>query len=349
METTPDTAPSGGAPTDIVQVPAAGSEPLSPREAARTLAGFRAKQREIEPEPKQPREVPPFPSESEVVSGAEDAAAAEAGEGAGPRQESSVEPPLAPPSSWSKEARERWSTLDRPTQDFLLAREGESEAAQRRAQDETQAQRAAAEDERRRLLEARQQYEAALPNLLTSLLQQQGQDFSDIKSLPDAERLAREDWPRYVLWDAQQKRISALQGELKTATERQEREHSLGHEARVKRELELFIEKAPEIADPAQRAKLQDAAVVMLRELGFAEPELKEMWAGRKDISLHDHRLHLLIRDGLVLGGALPLGDAGAQVQPVKKLAILADASEAETRAGLVAKAVSISFGVLAF
>jgi hypothetical protein len=23
------------------------------------------------------------------------------------------------------------------------------------------------------------------------------------------------------------------------------------------------------------------------------------MWAGRKDITLHDHRLHLLIRDGL--------------------------------------------------
>jgi hypothetical protein len=299
MDTNTDAAQPGGAPSDIVQIPAAGSEPLSPREAARALAGFRVKQREAgearAPEgeaPRLPEAPPPAADAPETQAPAESGAAEEAAsEGA--------EPPLEPPSSWSQAARERWANLDRETQDFLRQREGESEAARLKVENEAAAERAAIETERRSLGEARSHYESALPNLLAALHQEQARDFSDIKSLPDVEKLAREDWPRYVLWDAQQKRIAAVEAELKGASERQEREHTLSHAARVQRELDLFIEKAPEIADPAARSRLQDAALGMLHELGFSDGELKQMWSGHKDISLHDHRLHLIIRDGL--------------------------------------------------
>jgi hypothetical protein len=295
MDTNTDAASADGAPIDIVQIPAAGSEPLSPREAARTLAGFRVKQREAG-EAQAPRVALASPPEAppEDVPDSQAASEPESAEESQP-----PEPPLDPPRSWSQAGRERWSALDRQTQEFLRQREGESEAVRLKAESDAQAERAAIEAERAGLVEARQHYESALPNLLAALHQQQTQDFSDIKSAPDVERLAREDWPRYLLWDAQQKRIAAVEAELKGSTERQDREHKLAHDALVQRELDMFIGKAPEIADPAARARLQDAALGMLRELGFTDPELKVMWSGRKDISLHDHRLHLIIRDGL--------------------------------------------------
>ena len=57
--------------------------------------------------------------------------------------------------------------------------------------------------------------------------------------------------------------------------------------------------RAPELADPAQKAKLEHAAIGMMRELGFNDSELGLLWSGRADLSLHDHRLQLLIRDGV--------------------------------------------------
>jgi hypothetical protein len=303
MDTHTDAAQGGGAPSDIVQIPAPGNEALSPREAARTLTGFRNKQRaggEREPE------VPPA-SDASPETEAHPDAAAPAEETTEAPAEAADAPALAPaepaalepPPSWSKEARERWAKLDRDTQDFLRQRESEESAARRKAGSDAQAERGAVEAERRKLEAARAHYESALPNLLAAMQQDQARDFSDIKSIEDVQRLAREDWPRYVLWDAQQKRLAGLEDELKAASARQERERQLGHSARVERELALFLEKAPERADPAQRAKLQSAAAAMLRELGFSEAELGEMWQGRKELSLHDHRLHLLIRDGL--------------------------------------------------
>src|SRR6266567_4029175 len=62
--------------------------------------------------------------------------------------------------------------------------------------------------------QARQTYEAALPQLLQTLQQQQAGEFADIKSMADVERLAREDWPRYLLWDLQQKKIADVTQQL---------------------------------------------------------------------------------------------------------------------------------------
>ena len=49
MDATNDAALPGGAPTDIVQVPAPAGEAISTRDAARSLANFRLKARETEP------------------------------------------------------------------------------------------------------------------------------------------------------------------------------------------------------------------------------------------------------------------------------------------------------------
>src|SRR5262249_60667817 len=72
--------------------------------------------------------------------------------------------------------------------------------------------------------QARQSYEAALPELLATLQQQQAGEFADITSMADVERLAREDWPRYLLWDLQQKKIAEVSQQLLAAQHRHVRE-----------------------------------------------------------------------------------------------------------------------------
>jgi hypothetical protein len=56
-------------------------------------------------------------------------------------------PPLEPPRSWAKEARERWAKLDRETQEYLRDRDSEDSAAVRRTQNEAAEARKQAESQ----------------------------------------------------------------------------------------------------------------------------------------------------------------------------------------------------------
>jgi hypothetical protein len=310
MEPTNDAAPQGGAPIDIVQIPAPGSEAISTRDAARSLMSFRLKQRD----PEQPQEEGPPAAHAEAApahesafaeaaadKSAEAVAEAEATESAEPP---APQAPIEPPRSWTKEARERFAALPRETQEYLASREQDRDRELRRSQNEAAEQRKAMEAERKQAEQARAQYETALPTMLGTLLQHQAAEFSDIKSIIDVERLAREDWPRYVLWDAHQKRIASARQELDGAAQRQDQERRIWLEEYAARERGVFIEKVPEIADPVQRSKLEHAAVGMLRELGFSDQELGELYHGRRELSVHDHRLQMLIRDGVRLRDA---------------------------------------------
>jgi hypothetical protein len=60
-----------------------------------------------------------------------------------------------------------------------------------------------------------------------------------------------------------------------------------------------FRERAPELADTEALAKAARSATEMLKELGFSDGELGEMWNSGRGISLRDHRVQLLIRDGV--------------------------------------------------
>jgi hypothetical protein len=304
MDASNDAAPQGGAPIDILQIPAPAGETMSTRDAARTLASFRLKQRE----PEQAQDARPAdqaeaaPPADQSAEASADAASPTQSETPGPTE--SAEPPAAqapiePPRSWTKEARERFSSLPRETQEYLAAREQDRDRELRRGQNEAAEQRKAMEAERQKAEQARQQYEQALPSVLATLQQNHAGDFSDIKTIVDLERLAREDWPRYVLFDAQQKRIASAERELHSAKERQDQERALRFAEFAKREHALMLEKIPEMADPAQGPKLQAAAIGMMHELGFSDQELADMVNGRRDLSAHDHRLHLIIRDGV--------------------------------------------------
>jgi hypothetical protein len=321
MDPTTEAALPGGAPTDIVQVPPPAGEAISTRDAARSLASFRLKQRAGESAHDDGRPAaaaaPADPSADAAAPAQADADAAPPGadpEATGettanaepPAAQTSPagEAPIEPPRSWTKEARERFASLPRETQEYLAQREQDRDRELRRSQNEAAEQRKVLEAERQKAEQVRTQYEAALPDMLGTLQREQASAFPDVKSIIDVERLAREDWPRYVAWDAQQKRIASAQQELASAGLRQEQDRQIRLAEYTQRELGLVSEKAPELADPAQRARFEHAAVGMLRDLGFSDHELVALHMGRTDLSLHDHRVQLLIRDGLRLRDA---------------------------------------------
>jgi hypothetical protein len=324
MDPTTEAALPGGAPTDIVQVPPPAGAAISTRDAARSLASFRLRQRTSEAASPQDDSHPDAaaapPAEHSADAAATpdpsappaDADAAPPGSDPGATGETTAraEPsaelaspatqaPIEPPRSWTKEARERFASLPRETQEYLAQREQDRDRELRRNQNEAAEQRKVLEAERQKAEQVRVQYEAALPDVLGTLQREQASAFPDIKSIIDVERLAREDWPRYVVWDAQQKRIASAQQELAGAGLRQEQERQIRLSEYSQREQGLMCEKVPELADPAKRAGFEHAAVGMLRELGFTDPELNGLYLGRADLSLHDHRVQMLIRDGL--------------------------------------------------
>ena len=145
----------------------------------------------------------------------------------------------------------------------------------------------------------RQQYEATLPQFLQAAYEQQQGAFSDIKTIADVEKLARDDWPRYLQWDVAQKKIAAAQQEYQSVQQRQMQERSQRFNAFAQHEDNLFTQKVPEMADPEKAAKLQNSAVNVLKDIGFTPEELAASWQGQRDISLRDHRMQLLIRDAM--------------------------------------------------
>ena len=157
--------------------------------------------------------------------------------------------------------------MPRETQEYLADREQERERELRRGQNEAAEKLKGLTAKEQAVEQVRQQYEAALPILLQNLQSAMAGEFSDIKTVADVERMAREDWPRYVVWDAQQRKVAAVQQELITANERQSSEKRQKFAEFAKRQDELFTERVPDMADPDKRTKLQNAAVSLLKDM----------------------------------------------------------------------------------
>jgi hypothetical protein len=219
----------------------------------------------------------------------------------GETQEASPEetPPVEPPRSWTKEDKELFKSLPRDTQERLVERERLRESDFLRRQNESAEKLKGLTAQQQQAEQVRMQYEHALPMLLQALQEQHAGEFADITSIADIERLAREDWPRYVVWDAQQKKVAAVQQQVQAtqarqATETAQRWHTFAHQ-----QDRLFEEKAPELADGTAKARATEGAVAMLKDLGFTDAELGKMWHGQQPVSLRDHRIQLLLRDAV--------------------------------------------------
>jgi hypothetical protein len=331
-------SPIAQSPIAVVPAPA-GDSPMDARAAARSLAAWR-RNRDQQPNTSndQPqlraraeRAAPHGPGqESSPAQAGSDAGEREAPPGetesadpaAEPRPEAGADlPPIDPPRSWTKEDKDLFTSLPRATQERMAERERSREGDFNRRQQEAAEKSKALEAERSKAEQVRHQYEAALPQLLQTLQQQQAGEFADIKTLADVERLAREDWPRYALWDVQQKKIAEVGQHLALAQQRQAQERVQQFSEFARREDDLFKEKVPDMADAKRAAGLQTAALAVLKELGFQETELAQSWHGQRDLSLRDHRVQLLIRDATLWRDAQAKAKAAATrpVPPVQR------------------------------
>jgi hypothetical protein len=288
-------APEGAAVTETyTPVTAPGEGNISLRDAARALASAR--------KPKEPKE-PEAPASDPAIEVSEDqrladeANAAPPEEAPGETQEADPadEPSIEPPRSWTKEAKERWNSLPRETQEYLAEREQERDREVRRSQNEAAEKTKALTAKEQAVEQARQQYEAALPILAQNIQASMSAEFADIRTMADVQKLAQEDWPRYARWDAQQKQLAAVQQEHQTALERQEAERTAKFAEFAKAQDALLIEKVPELADQDKAAKLQKAAIGVLHDAGFTDQELSQSWNGEGAFNLRDHRWQAVI------------------------------------------------------
>ena len=203
------------------------------------------------------------------------------------------------PRSWAKDKADIWAKLDPDTQAYLLEQDSKTNTSVKRSLNEVAEQRKAIEAERTTLEQARQQYEQALPVLLQTLQQQQQGEFADIMTPADMERLAREDWPRYALWDAKQKQIAMVAQQMQSSQERQSKDYQQKWEKFATDEDAKFLEAAPEMSDKTKAAKITSDAFDLLKDLGFTQYELNRSWNGQASWSPRDSRVQLLIRDAV--------------------------------------------------
>jgi hypothetical protein len=203
MDLTNEAAVGGSEAISIAVAPAPAREtPLGVREAARSLVNWRQSRPKLQSrlpasgEGGDRGDPPPAPEQE-----ATDAVAA--GEGEAPvdepvSAEHAKEPlPVEPPASWSEQDKELFASLPRAAQERLAERERSREG-------EASQQRKVLEADRVLMEQARQKYEATLPQLLAALQQQQSSEFADVTTSVDIERLARDDLARYVKWDLRQ-------------------------------------------------------------------------------------------------------------------------------------------------
>jgi len=276
-----------------------GESPMSIRQAANALAQHRYKEDAAEeraaaapPEAAAPQESAP-----------QEQNAAPPQEATGEETTATSDPaetqPLDLPRSWAKDRAESWAKLDRDTQQYLLDHDSRASQEVRRTQNETAEQRKALEAERQQLEQVRSQYEQALPLFMQSLQEQQQGQFSDIKTMADVERMAREDWPRYALWDAHQKKVAAVNAELQASQQRQHQEFQSQWSKFAQEQDARFAEAVPEMRDPAKATKLSQAGASLLKDLGFTHDDISKAWNGQASISLRDARVQRLVVDAI--------------------------------------------------
>jgi hypothetical protein len=121
-------------------------------------------------------------------------------------------------------------------------------------------------------------------------------EFTDIRTMADVQKLAVEDWPRYVKWDAAQKQLAAVAQEATAAQQRQQAEYTQNLAKYQAEQDRIFAEQTPEMADPVKAAALRDKAVKLLTELGFTEQQMNEGWNSG---ALRDARVQIMLRDAI--------------------------------------------------
>jgi hypothetical protein len=123
--------------------------------------------------------------------------------------------------------------------------------------------------------------------------------------------------------------INAIQGTLNQANQLQQRQQALAaqqYQADWTRfsaeEDSKFIQRNPEMADPAQSQAIVNKAANYMRNIGFSDRDINALWHGQNSVSVRDHRVQQLIMDAMKYRearAAVPNAKAKIQAARVQK------------------------------
>lgn len=204
-------------------------------------------------------------------------------------------PPIDPPRSWTKEERKAFEALPRELQQSIAERERVRHADIDRRLNEVATKSKAAEARETAAEQARKQFEDALPVLQSTIQSMINQEFADIKSWDDVQKMASEDPVRNSRWLALREQARDVAAQVEIAQTRQQKEAAAKSAKFYEEQSKLFIEKAPEWADPKKATELRAKAFGTLHDLGFDEAEINDAWNTGGSIPVHDHRFQLLV------------------------------------------------------
>src|SRR6185369_11841174 len=201
------------------------------------------------------------------------------------------------------------------TQEYLIAQDSKASAAVRQAQNEAAEKLKGLTAKEQQAEEARQKYEAKLPEVMQGLTDQNNRQFADIKSMSDLETRANEalrlsttdpvaagQIQAYLnAWQVHQHKMAAVKAELDQSNQRKATKEQTDWQDFIGQENAKARELIPELSDPKKGPELERRAAARLIEIGFKDEELNALAAGKQKLGVYDHRIQVLINDSLKL------------------------------------------------
>jgi hypothetical protein len=237
-------------------------------------------------------------------------------------QDPAEEPPIPLPRSWAKEQAEHWEALPRATQEYLIAQDSKASAAVRQAQNEAAEKLKGLTVKEQQAEEARQKYEAKLPEVVQGLVDKNNRDYSLITSQASVDALEneifrltsqarmlvasdpiqaqqimadRDEISVYLQgWRNLQSTLAQRTAELDQTNQRKTQKEQADWAEFISTNNAKAAERIPELADPEKSQALTTKAGDLLRTIGFTEDDLNGFQRGEK-ISPYDHRMQDLI------------------------------------------------------
>lgn len=274
---------------EVVSYATDSTEPMSVEEAARELTQARAKALNPSAESAKSEEAATAANElAQANDGLDNPAPVEEPEGDDPEEKL---PPIERPRSWSKDDDDDWNALPRERQEKIATSERAREADINRRMNEAADERKAVKAEREAAEQARQKYEAQLPTLMQALQDAQSQQFSDIKSMSDIEKVSNEivrltnagdlvgagQLQAYLTaFGVHQQKMQAVKAELDRAEGEKAQARQSKRADYEKAQNARLVELIPDMADPTKAAIKRESAIAMLTDdLGLKMEDLQ--------------------------------------------------------------------------
>ena len=221
-------------------------------------------------------------------------------------------PPIDAPSSFTSEEKEAFKNLPRNLQETLARRQSERERATSKAMQEAAEKRKAADADREAAQKVSQHYLQQLQTYIPVLQQKLAGEFSDIKTLADAQTLADTDPARWARWSQAQQLLHGAVADQRRIVEENREKASHEHREYVRAEREKLIEKLPELHDDAKFSTFSNDLGKYLKNEGFNAQEIE---------ALTDHRTALVARKAMLYDRAQAAKTAAA-VKPIPKVQV---------------------------